>query len=435
MSRRQIVSPFSRSARALVLVVVALLLAFGLIGCARPAPQTAHVVVQFADGATTLRPISWTGELTRVAALELAGLTVAADPAGEVVCSIAGEGCPSDDCFCPANRWAQGHWDGAGWDTETWPPPPVANGDVIAFRLGAQPDHSDWGLAGYMADAPTYLAASRAIEWLGAQQGDDGSYDDGFDQIGASVRSLLAISAAGYDPAVWGSPSLSAFLLETAAERTSAYAQGSAAAAGKLAVATAWAGLDPANVAGLDLPALITAAHDPATGAFGGGSGDSAWAVLGLSAAGQPVPQGVIAFLEGSQLEDGGWTWNEMQPQSEVQHTALVIQALLAAGVPRDSETVGRALALVRAAANPDGGYPYQAPGDSDVATTAAVIQALLSVGDMATDGQALAAARGYLQSQQDAEGAMQGFSPLFATQESIPALMGRPFGARAQGQ
>jgi hypothetical protein len=223
--------------------------------------------------------------------------------------------------------------------------------------------------------------------------------------------------------------------MNTAADRTRAYAQGSAAAAGKLTVAATWAGLDPSNVVDLDLPALIAAAYDPATGAFGGGSGDSAWAVVGLRAAGQPVPQNVVSFFQGSQLADGGWSWNEMQEQSELQHTALVIQALQAAGVPRDDATLGRALALLRASANPDGGYPYQAPGDSDVATTAAVIQALVGVGDLAADGQALAAARAYLTGQQNAEGAMQGWSPLFATQESIPALLGRPFGPLPQGQ
>ena len=436
MSRLQSAIPSGRNARLLGALMAALLLIVALgAACARPAPNTAHVVIQFADGQTHLRTISWSGELTRVQALELAGYAVASDAAGEAICSIAGQGCPAQDCFCPANLWAQGQWDGEGWNGEAWPPPPVQAGDLIAFRLGGHPDYSDWGLAGHLADASGYLAADRALEWLRSQQGPDGGYDDGLNPVGAAVRSLLALGAAGYEPAAWGSPSLDAYLTQSAASDVVAYAESSAAASGKLAVAVAWAGQNPASYAGLDLPALIAGTFDAATGAYGGGSGDTAWAVLGLYAAGQPIPQRVVAFFEGSQLGDGGWAWNEMQPQGEVQHTAVVIQALLAAGAPRDGDAIARAMAFVRQTANPDGGYPYQAPGESDLGSTAAVIQALLSVGAVGDDAEALAAAQRYLQSQQDADGSLRAWSPLYATQECLPALMGRTFGPLAGGQ
>ncbi len=417
-----------------ILCLLSLLVGSLGVACSRPPDNTAHVLVQFADGQPHLRTVSWSGELSRVQALELAGYAVVADAAGEAICSIEGQGCPAEDCFCPANLWAQGVWKGEAWDSDTWPPPPVQDGDLIAFRLGAQPDFSDWGLAGHLADASGYFAAERALEWLRSQQGPEGRYDDGFDPVGASVRTLLALGATGRDPAAWGSPSLETYLTETAADGVAAYAQSAPAAAGKLALAVAWAGRDAASYAGLDLPALMAGAYDEATGAYGGGSGDTAWAVLGLYAAGEPIPQGVVNFIEGAQLADGGWAWNEMQPRSEVQHTAVVIQALLAAGARPDSDPVARGLALLRGAANPDGGYPYQAPGDSDLPTTAAVLQALQSAGG-AEDAGAIEAARSYLLSQQEADGSLHAWSPLYATQECVPALMGRAFGPRAGGQ
>lgn len=405
-----------------------------LTACSAPA-STAHLVVQFADGSTHLHTVSWSGELTRVQALQQAGYAVDTDAAGEALCRIEGQGCPPEDCFCSANLWAQGQWDGDNWDSQTWPPPPLQDGDWVAFRMGTQEDLSDWGLEGFLADAPVYQAAERALDWLQSQQTAAGGYDDGFDAVAASVRSLLAVGAAGRDPAAWGSPSLEAYLSETVTEDLVQYAQGAASAAGKLAVAVAWAGLDPAAFAGLDLPATIADFYDPATGAYGPGSGDTAWAILGLYAAQQPIPEAVVPFLEGVQLEDGGWAWNEMQPQSEVQHTAVVVQALLAAGAPSDSEAVLRALALVRQAANPDGGYPYQVPGESDLGATAAVIQMWLSVGAEGADAEALAAARSYLLSQQEEDGSLRAWSPLYATQEAIPALLGRPFGPVAGGR
>jgi len=132
------------------------------------ATYSAHVVVQFMNGDTAVRPITWTDTISRVAALKAAGFDV--EHSGDAVCSIEGEGCPATDCFCSDNLWAQGRWAGAAWDTTAWPPPNLADGDVVAFRNGTQPDYSDWGLTGLLPAAPTYVAASDALEWMRDQQ-------------------------------------------------------------------------------------------------------------------------------------------------------------------------------------------------------------------------------------------------------------------------
>lgn len=391
------------------------------------ATYSAHVVVQFMNGDTAVRPITWTDTISRVAALEAAGFAV--EHSGDALCSIEGDGCPASDCFCADNWWAQGQWAGTAWDTSAWPPPNLVDGDVIAFR-----NSTDWGLTGKLPAAPAYVAASDALEWMCDQQQGDGSYDDGFGQIGASVRALIALGSAGYDPDEWGSPSLLNFLTVASKTETVDYAASSASAAGKLAVGAAWTSQAVTDFVGINLPLSITAYYSATTGAYGNGSGDTAWAVLGLHAAGESVPTQTIDFLKGVQNADGGWAWNEWGTDSEVQHTALCVQALLAAGEPVTATEVIHALTLIASARNGDGGYGYQVGNASDVNTTAFVIQSLLSAGQDAPGNWCTAVGCGYLLSEQAADGSFlfYGSPSLYATQEVIPALMHRPLGSLA---
>ncbi len=312
---------------------------------AAAADSAAHVIIQFADGATAVRPISWTGTISRVVALELAGFEV--EKSGDAVCNIEGEGCPATDCFCADNLWAQGIWAGMAWDGAAWPPPDLRDGDVVAFRNGTQADYSDWGLTGRLSGAPTYVAASDALEWMRAQQQPDGSYMDSFGKIGASARALVALGSAGYDPAEWGDPDLLSFLTVVSKTQTAEYAAASAAGAGKLALGAAWTQQPVTDFAGINLPISITTYYSDTTGAYGVGSGDTAWAVLGLSAAEEEIPARTVKFLEGVQNDDGGWAWNEWGATSETQHTAACVQALLAAGEPMTSTAISKALVFL----------------------------------------------------------------------------------------
>lgn len=392
--------------------------------------SSAHVVVQFSDGDTAVRPITWTGTITRITALEAAGFDVVS--AGDAVCSIEGDGCPVTDCFCADNWWGQGEWAGTAWD-ESFPPPgervpPLVDGDVIAFRNGI----FDFGLRGKLPGAPTFVAASDALEWMRDQQQSDGSYADAFGKIGASTRALIALGSAGYDPDEWGSPSLLNFLTVLSKTATVDYAATSASSAGKLALGAAWTGQTVTDFADINLPISITAYYSPTTGAYGYGSGDTAWAMLGLHAAGEEIPTQTIGFLKRVQNADGGWSFNEWSTDSEVQHTALCVQALLAAGEPVTSTEIADALAFIDSGKNSDGGYGYTVGSDSDVNTTAYVIQSLLSAGQDPIGNWCATIRCRYLFSQQAADGSFLGYSPLYATQEVIPAVMHRPYGPLA---
>jgi hypothetical protein len=392
--------------------------------------KSAHVVIQFADGTTAVRPITWTGTISRVTALEMAGFTVEYN--GDTICSINEEGCPASDCFCPTNLWAQGQWVLQAWDTTAWPPPRLMDGDVIAFRNGTQPDYSDWGLWGKLPGAATYVAASDALEWLRAQQRADGSYMDGFGKMGASVRALQSLGSAGYNPAKWGDPSLLNFLTVVSKTQTVEYAASSAAAAGKLTLGAAWTKQPLTDFASINLPISITTYYSPTIGAYGTGSGDTAWAMLGLHAAGREIPAKAVEFLKSVQNDDGGWAWNEWGATSETQHTAVCLQALLAAGESPASPAISKALIFLDEARNADFGAPYTAPGDSDVNSTAYALQGLLSAGRVPTGNWCTAIQDKYLLTVQQGDGSLPGFSPLYATQEAIPALMHRHYGPLA---
>ena len=108
--------------RLFPLIVLILLLAAGRAS-RRAAAQTlsqAGIVVQSEDGSVVTYCVSFAGDsISGYEALLATGLEVEAafDPSlGAAVCSIAGEGCPANDCFCryPA-YWSYWHLNAGGW--------------------------------------------------------------------------------------------------------------------------------------------------------------------------------------------------------------------------------------------------------------------------------------------------------------------------------
>jgi hypothetical protein len=215
---------------------------------------------------------------------------------------------------------------------------------------------------------------------------------------------------------------------------TAEYAASSASAAGKLAVGAAWTSQLVTDFVDINLPLSITAYYSATAGSYGSGSGDTAWAMLGLHAAGESIPTQTVEFLKSVQNADGGWAWNEWSTDSEAQHTATCVQALLAAGETVTSTEVISALALIDSAKNSDGGYGYHVGDDSDVDTTSFAIQSLLSAGQDPPGNWCTTAGCSYLLFEQAVDGSYSyyGSPSLYATQETIPALMHRPFGPLA---
>ena len=86
----------------LAIIAIVGLLVMPVTETSADGPNDGHVVVQFGNGGTIGRPISFTTAITGAQALIEAGLEVVTIGSGAstLVCSIEGVGCPAADCFC-----------------------------------------------------------------------------------------------------------------------------------------------------------------------------------------------------------------------------------------------------------------------------------------------------------------------------------------------
>lgn len=416
---------------AVTLILFSILSASSLVGqvAAGPhSPDTAYVVVVFPGEQGTVRPISFTAPISRVGALRLTGWDVIAS--GDSVCSINGIGCPAHDCFCADNWWSSASWVTAtmSWDTASWPPPDVLDHDIIGFRWS----NTDWGPP--KLPGPAYAAGSSALDWLRPRQV---ITDGGYGSMGSTVETLLAIGANNLRAADWKRQPDSPSLLSYAMSHGAAYARAGGDASAKLAVGLSAAdGCWPLNA-----PRPMDF-YSPTIGAFIGangiGSGPQAWGILGTRALSQTVPMTAVQYLRDAQQPNGGWEW-QSGFGSDTNSTALAIQALVSSGEPITSSVIISALNYLKSAQNADGGFTYDPNSTwgtaSDTNSTAYVVQALLAAGqDPITGTWAVTSSNpiSYLLSMQLSDGSLAwqqgGTSDQLATQQAIPALLGRPF-------
>jgi hypothetical protein len=248
----------------------------------------------------------------------------------------------------------------------------------------------------------------------------------------------LALAAAQErDPAATAALDAALTFLETSG---AAYAQTGPGQAAKLAMAAIAGGRDPRAFAGIDLVAAMTAplatpVAAELTGIYGDDLYDHALVLIGLAAAGEAVADAAIAPLRVAQGKDGGWAFDgaTAPDAADSNTTALVIQALAANGY-RDDPMVANALAFLASLLAPDGsGFAY-GPADplvADANSTALVTQALLAAGeDHSADewGNAAAALARF----QTPSGGLRYMATdeepnLLATLQGIPAMAGLP--------
>lgn len=418
---------FPKSTFSITLVVCALALSIFPAAAAPATPHTAGIVVQYADGRVETAIVSFSEPtISGLEALQRSGLTL--ELSGDLVCRIGGAGCPSADCFCgcpapfdPCFYWSYFNWNGRAWDFATAGAAQrqLHNGDVDGWRWsqGEPPD----------ASAFTQLAVQRALDWLRPQQQTDGSFP-GFG-VGATADAVIALAAVNEKIPAWRvgqGPSA----LDYLAAQASAYAN-SAAAAGKLILAAVAADANPTAFGGLDLLARLATFADGG-GRFGASNWDQAYAMLALRAAQAPIPASAAGHLLAAQTVAGGWGFMPGDP-ADVDSTALVMQALSAAGESPASPALTQAVAFLHTQQNQDSGFPYQAPFDTSVSSTALALQGLIAVAanplaagwtiSNTTPFQALLA-------QQSAAGGFAGFSgpnDIFSTLAALPALVGKP--------
>jgi len=270
--------------------------------------------------------------------------------------------------------------------------------------------------------------ADRALTWVGTQQNANGSWNGwaGPDP-GVTCDAVLAYAAAGYDPAEVHLPG-GVSAMEYLSATTASFVTKTADSAGKLALAVEAAGNDAHHFGGVDIvDVLLTTWYSPTRGCFGdpNNSWHQAFAIMGLAAAGETVPVSVTDRLKAMQAPDGSWVdaWGFSKSDS----TGLVLQALIAAGVPSSDTAVVSGTAFLRGAQNTEGSWDFF--GQPNANTTAYVIQGLLAAGEDLTapawqkNGRTPFDALAALQ-KADGPFAMAGVDNVLATLQAVPALL-----------
>lgn len=272
------------------------------------------------------------------------------------------------------------------------------------------------------AAIPETSALVSGAAYIKSIQNAEGAY--GTSDLGQNIDAVIAVRAAGYDPAkdVAGGKGPVQFLTARAASATSP------AAAAKAVLGVTALGLDPRAFGGVDLIDRVNNGYDAAKGTYGADDFSQSVAMLGLACTDHVVPPAAATALKSTQIADvGGWGFGGI---ADPDTTAIAIQALVASGTPKSDSSVVKALAYLKTSQGNDGGWGFD-PSESNVSSTAYVVQALIALGEnpeAAAYEKAGANPVEFLVSQQQADGSFKGFDAAYATNQALPALAGRTF-------
>lgn len=286
-------------------------------------------------------------------------------------------------------------------------------------------------LAGPASSAPNPVNQARletTVRFLQGAQNLDGGFGGSSGAKSGSMFTAwvaLALAAAGINPrdqALPGGNDAYAYLVDHyqqgIVESDCAPAACTTTFERELMVVNA-TGTDPRGFGGVDLVGQLLERARP-DGSFphvaGGqpGVNDTIFAIFALAPLAETVAQEPVQraadWIESAQQEVGGWAWRIGDAPDEVDMTGAAIQALVAAGRPRN-EAVQRGLAYLHDAQNPDGGFPMF-PGDpeSNSASTCWAVQAIWAAGEnpeawRTGSGQATEEPLDYLESLQAPDG------------------------------
>jgi subtilase family serine protease len=186
-------------------------------------------------------------------------------------------------------------------------------------------------------------------------------------------------------------------------------------------------GEDPTNFGGVNYLTMLKSYYDGEQVGERDDVKDDAFAILALVSCGDKDQRtkNMIAnaseYIKDKQNGDGGW--GQFGGDSDVKTTALVIQALVVAGEDDNQEVVENALEYLRNARDENGGY-------SNVKATSYAIQAFITAGE---DISNYSGTIDYLLSLQQEDGSFNyttnmSFFPPMATTYPLPALCGEPY-------
>ena len=308
----------------------------------------------------------------------------------------------------------------------TWRPAPAAATVAAALLVLVV-------LAPPRADAAVPSAAVRYLE--DAQNADGGlgpTPGAGSTQM-HTAWAALGLAAAGRNPrdVERGGVSIVDYMRDHAASL-----RGDLGERTRTMLALRAAGLSPGRLGSRDLLAELLREQE-ADGSFAGRVNTTAFAILGLRAAGRPARDPVIRraarFIAGQANADGGFNFNGRGAPSGADDTGSAMQGLAAAG-KRGTRAMRRAARWLARRQNPDGGYSLQG-GTSNAQSTAWAVQGLIAAGRKPAR-QRRGGARSplaYLRSLVGPDGAVRYSrtstqTPVWVTGQVLTALAGKAF-------
>jgi len=219
----------------------------------------------------------------------------------------------------------------------------------------------------------------RALDYLKGLQKEDGGFGNPDDNssIAATVWAVMALVAAGENPheIVRNNKSPIDYLRDNIKDKLPKMGTTDFA---RLILALVYAGENPRNFAGVDLVEKLKD-EIKEDGQIGDYVYTTIWGIIALISVGEDVNKSV-EWLKSQQNEDGGFPW-AVSELSDYDDTAAAIQALIAAGVPRDSDVIQKALDYLKTGQNDDGGMRYFGTSSSNAASDSWTIQALVAAG------------------------------------------------------
>jgi hypothetical protein len=277
-----------------------------------------------------------------------------------------------------------------------------------------------------IAAAALAVAAAGPLGAAGAATGDDARADRGAAWLARNVAGAPAGQQADAVVAMRAAGRSRASLrgrVRALSRVAPAYAT-TAGGAGKVVMAAVAAGADPRRLGGVDYVGRINARY--ASGRYGASVFDQALSMLALRSAGRRVPAAAVRATLAARGR-GGWSFDLSRGgRDSVDHTAIVIEALRASGVPRRNAALRSAASWMLAQRNRSGGLASAgAGGATDANTTAMAIRALRALGRRPP-----ASALRALRSLQERDGAFRftradAGSRLLATPDAVIALAG----------
>ena len=271
----------------------------------------------------------------------------------------------------------------------------------------------------------------KALAWLKTIQNDDGGFANPGEESSISKTSwaIMALAASRQDPHKWVKNGSSPVDYLKNNLNSSLGKMGTADIA-RTILAVLAANENPRNFSGVDLVAMLKEKVKE-EGQIGDFIYTTIWGIMALKAAGENVSESV-EWLKAQQNEDGGFAW-AVGEKSDYDDTAAAIQALIAAGEPRDSDVIKKALDYLKTGQNEDGGFKYFGNSSSNAASDAWIIQALVAAGENPREWRkGNVSVVDHLLSLQTEEGyfkytSIQTSNPGYMTVCAIMALLGEP--------